>query len=549
MRCLDFSERGVETMNQFSDSGIRGNRRGFSVLRILLLFCLATAVGCSPQTVAVITTVEVIKTVEVEKVVVQTMPPAEEAPATAKPAEKIASPTLSPEEMHTRYMLRARYNHADHSLAVEQRILYTNTTGESLANFVLMVEPNWHPGVFQLTRLVWIPYMDETESALPSPMPWGDVMEIMDGYFLEGNRLTAPLPQLLPPGGQAALEIGFTLLLPPIPEDSEEYKPVPFGYTERQVNLVDWYPFLPPYRQDEGWLAHAPWYYGEHQVYDVADYAVEFETSGSVEPLVLAASAPPESQRGNLTRYRLEQVRNFVVSISPYYQVYTRQVDGVTISSYGLPYFESGAQAALQYTAEALVVYNQLFGPYPHRNLSVVVADFLDGMEYDGLYFLSRGFYNTYDGTPANYLAMIAVHETAHQWWYAQVGNDQALEPWLDEALCTYSERLFYERMYPDLSAWWWAYRVDFYEPAGLAGGAVYEYTGFRPYRDAVYLRGAQFLEALRRQVGDDTFLQFLKDYAGRMAGKQATAEDFFAILAEHSTENISRLRQEYFGK
>jgi aminopeptidase N len=177
----------------------------------------------------------------------------------------------------------------------------------------------------------------------------------------------------------------------------------------------------------------------------------------------------------------------------------------------------------------------------------VVVADFLDGMEYDGLYFLSRGFYNTFDGTPANYLAIIAVHETAHQWWFAQVGNDQALEPWLDEALCTYSERLFYERQYPELASWWLAYRVDFYQPSGPVGGTVYDYTGFRPYRDAVYLRGAQFLEALRQRVGEQAFSAFLQDYAIRMAGRSATAADFFSVLAEHSSAEINDLRQVFF--
>ena len=45
----------------------------------------------------------------------------------------------------------------------------------------------------------------------------------------------------------------------------------------------------------------------------------------------------------------------------------------------------------------------------------------------------SRDFYSLYDGTPANYLTFVAVHETSHQWWFEQVGNDQAQQPWLDE--------------------------------------------------------------------------------------------------------------------
>ena len=34
-------------------------------------------------------------------------------------------------------------------------------------------------------------------------------------------------------------------------------------------------------------------------------------------------------------------------------------------------------------------------------------------------------------------------HETAHQWFYSLVGNDQALDPWLDEALATWAQAVF----------------------------------------------------------------------------------------------------------
>lgn len=445
--------------------------------------------------------------------------------------EEPAQTPLAPQvpSAHTRYRLWARYDHARFALTVRQEVEFFNASPVELTELVFLVEPNRYPGVFRLEQLAW-------ESG-----------EALESYTLVGNRLTVPLPTPLQPGEALGLQIDYRLQLPPIPEASEEYKPVPFGYTARQVNLVDWYLFLPPYQVGAGWLAHDPWFFGEHQVYEVADFEVEIEITGSAEPLVLAASALPESVAGAVYRYRLSQARSFVISLSPLYQTYTRQVGDTIVLSYGLPYFEEGAQAALDYTAEALALYNELFGVYPRPSLSVVVADFLDGMEYDGLYFLSRGFYNTYDGTPAGYLTSIAVHETAHQWWYGRVGNDQAMEPWLDEALCTYSERLYYERYYPNLVDWWWAYRVAFYNPAGLVGGRIYDYPGFRPYRDAVYLRGAQFLEALRQRVGDERFFAFLRAYADQFAGKQATAEDFFAVLADYAATDASDVRQLFF--
>ena len=42
----------------------------------------------------------------------------------------------------------------------------------------------------------------------------------------------------------------------------------------------------------------------------------------------------------------------------------------------------------------------------------------------------------------------VIVHETAHQWWYGLVGNDQIDEAWLDESLATYSEVIYTSEIY-----------------------------------------------------------------------------------------------------
>ena len=112
----------------------------------------------------------------------------------------------------------------------------------------------------------------------------------------------------------------------------------------------------------------------------------------------------------------------------------------MTVSSYYFAFNEAAGQAALQTSAEAVQIFSDRYGPYPHKSLSLVMGDFNDGMEFSGFFYLSRDFYNLYDGTPANYLTFVAAHETAHQWWFEQVASDQALQPWVDEALSTYSK-------------------------------------------------------------------------------------------------------------
>jgi hypothetical protein len=427
------------------------------------------------------------------------------------------------------YSLQAQLDYWGHTLSVSESITYTNNSPEVLTELQLDVEPNRWAGGFVLES-----------------MTWGDG-SVVSEYALTGNRLVIPLRQALQPAEWLMLHIEYELGLPAIPLPDEVSRPVPYGYTNRQTNLVDWYPYVPPYRAGEGWLLHSAGSFGEHQVYDMADFDVQIVLAQPVEGLVFAASAPAE-QSAESYRYHLAAARNFALSASHVYVVNSRQVGDVSVMTYTFPFDTQAGEQVLVDSSEALRLYSELFGAYPYPSLSIVEADFLDGMEYNSLFFLSRGFYNLYNDSPKGYLTAIAAHETAHQWWYAQVGNDQALEPWLDEAMCTYSERIFYENVYPELLDWWWAFRVDYYQPSGVIDGAIYDYDSFRAYRDSVYLHGAQFFEELRSTVGDEVFLVFLHDYADRLADQQATAGDFFEILQEHTSADLDALRSEYFS-
>jgi len=448
--------------------------------------------------------------------------------ATSAPSPSFAIPTW--------YDLDATLDYYQHSLSVTEVINYVNYTPGALNDLLLIVEPNRWAGGFSLLSLAWENGEDITQ------------------YELEDDQLLISLPQDLASGDGLSLKINYALQFPEIAPPSGTERPQPYGYTLRQTNIVDWYPYIPPYQPGEGWLVHKHCWFGEHQVFDVAVFRVMLTLAEPVQDLVIAASAPAE-QDGDTYIYHLEVGRTFALSASDQYQVQQTAAGDVTIYSYSFPYDQYSGQEVLQNTADALQLYSQLIMPYPHTTLSIVEADFLDGMEYDGLYFLSHGFYDLYDGTSKGYLTFIAAHETAHQWWYGLVGNDQALEPWLDEALCTYMEKIFYENIYAEypidtgqsLVDWWWYYRVNFYDPTGPVDGTIYDYNSFYYYRNAVYLNGAKFLDSLHSLVGDQDFFAFLRQYAFQYRYKLATRADFFTILGESTNKDLGGLIAEYF--
>lgn len=438
------------------------------------------------------------------------------APPTQTPVSGAAPSEPAPASARPQYVFYALFDYPGRQLAVDETIHYTNTTGTSLYDLVLAVEANFQADSFSLETL----FVDGASAV----------------YDLSGHRLTVTLPQPLPPGGRVTLAMRYRIAIPP---KRYEY---PHGYLGYQVNLTDWYPFVVPY--EGGWVLHDPWAYGEHLTYDSADFEVNMKVSG--EDVLVAAPAPAEPN-GEWTRYRLYGARTFAFSASDRFVVSESAVGPVVIRSYAFSWHEAAGEGMLRAAVQAVALYEPKFAPYPYELLSVVETDVPDGQEYDGLSFLGSTLYDSYGGSAKSNMVTIGVHEIAHNWWFGLVGNDQALEPWLDEALAIYSERLFYEYNHPNYGDWWWNFRVDYFNPSGWVDSTIYNSSSYRAYTNAVYLTGGYFLEDLRVRVGDQDFFAFLKDYAARYSYRRAGAQDFFNVLRENTDVDFSDLVRAYF--
>ena len=456
------------------------------------------------------------------------------------PTAPPATPTNTPPPPSTRpqYTLDLNLNYANNSAFVNETIVYTNQSADTLTSLVLAVEPTCTQS-FALNAL----YVD----GLPITNYIFDVQNVQ-AYIR--HRLEFPLAQPLSPGGKVTLQISYSLILNPIGDYANEMDLCSqiYGYSALQINLVDWYPFVAPYINGK-FVLHNPWYYGEHLTYEAADFDVTVKIENGTNVVIASSGEEVPSEAADSHRFRLEAGRAFALSFSDTYQVASTTVGDVTIHSYYFPAYETSARAVLAATAQSFEIYSQRFGPYPHKTLSVVQGDFNDGMEFSGLYFHSKGIYNNYDGTLVNHLTAVSVHETAHQWWFEQVANDQGLEPWLDESLATFSEIVYYETVQPAaIDSWWWNYRFTPFEQAKPVDTSIYDwYGGYTAYQNLTYLNGAHFLQDVRVRIGDEIFFAFIQDYLAQMRGRIATSADFFAILRAHTNADISDLINEYF--
>jgi hypothetical protein len=440
------------------------------------------------------------------------------------PASDVISPPTG-ESAREEYNIDVVMDYERHFLTIEEIVTYPNRTNTQLDSLTLAVAPNLSPNSFDLIRLAV------------------DDISVTD-YSLNGQRLDVSLPNTLEPDSIVKLTLRYTLSLPYLDQFNHINAPL-FGYTDMQTNLVNWYPFVVPFADGE-WVLHEPWWYGDYLEYPTADYKVNLVFVGEEESPVVAASGSAE-RIVDITRYTLEDGRAFAFSISPNFEMSSMKAGETTVSSYYLPAYRKSAEAAMETSAHAIELFSEKFGEYPHSSFSIVQAGLSDSREFSGLSFISRNFYQSYNGTFNNYLTYTAVHVTAHQWWFDQVGNDPAMEPWLDEALATFSEQLYFESIHRDLLSYWQKNRVDFFRPQGEIDTSIYESLNHDVYKQAVYFNGVYFLQNLRQRVGDDLFLAFLQDYYSQNKGGIATRKDFFRILDEHTDADYSDIINEYF--
>lgn len=434
--------------------------------------------------------------------------------------EAPATPTMTPEPTQpTLYKLDVLYDVEEKQLRVIEAIDYLNLTQMTLEEITLVVPPTLLGSNFILNSL-----SIGDEAAQPE-------------YVFQGERLSIKLPNSLEPMETFPIKLEYIINLP----NSGGV----LGYTDRQTNVSDWYAFVPPYQGESGWMVNPYSAVGEYLVYDVADFEVKISLARASSSMVIAASTPGEII-GNNWFFELSGARTFAWSASTEYQV-LRQAENSTVIAYVLPEHVDAGWRALAASISALNLYSGLFEAYPHQTLSLVEGDFFDGMEYDGLFFLGAHYFENYKDGEDNFLTLISAHETAHQWWFAGVGNDAANEPWLDEALATYSELFFYELYYPGDEEWWWDFRVDSYSPSGRVNGKVYDFSESRVYENAVYLNGARFLDEIRNTIGDEAFKAFLQEYYQVGKGKIMTRQGFFDILGRHANMDISAIVNKYF--
>ena len=298
---------------------------------------------------------------------------------------------------------------------------------------------------------------------------------------------------------------------------------VPFGTPDRisrssnTLRLGSFYPLL-AWDERRGWVTDPPTrLLAETSTSPAADYDVHIDVPRGMQAVASGTQVAKKE-------WRATAVRDIAVGVARFHfvkrAVQLPQPVAVRVAAAGDVVH---AQAIADWAVEALKHYTETYGDYRWRTFTLVaLPDLVDeGIEYPTLVFVGRGPIEKY----------VVHHETAHQWFYSLVGNDQAEDPWLDEALATWSQARLDGT-------------VDFQRlerPAHHVGASMTYWAGEgTTYYREVYRGGLTALAALRAPAKVDCALKF---YAARDAFRIAQPGDLLDELNRFIPGAERRLR------
>ncbi len=386
------------------------------------------------------------------------------------------------------------------------RILYTNMRSEPVPDLALMLWPNDEQ------------YLAEME--LGAAMVEGQLAEAQ--VSPDGIAARINLPEPLAMGKQVDVSVAFRV---------DAYGPIAggapkrFGVTRGVFAAPTFYPLVP--RLVNGiWQTDPAPPGGDTTTSDVAFYDVTIRAPADLA--LVATGVEVDRRQAGAGRHQLRfltgPVRDFAFALGAL-ELASSQVDGTAINVWVLPEHNDDVRRVMNAAEIQVGLLNQLVGRYPYRELDLVdVPGAFGGIEYPGIVFIGT--------LGTNWIIDPTVHEVAHQWFYALIGNDQLAEPWLDEAAASFAQVLYYEQaINPGRGT---SLLVDFHErlltssnPDAPIGLPVAAYSPGYEYALIVYSKGALFFEALRAQMGARTFYTFLQNYFQAARYRIATGGDF----------------------
>ncbi len=439
------------------------------------------------------------------------------------------------------YTIVASYDDASHTVSAVQTVSLTNRSENSFDSVKFHIYANQYREDAQNPV---VPNVYRAK-AYPNGDSWGDISfdsVKVNGtpvaYTVEGDDcdiLSVPAEGGLFPDKSAEIELTYTITLA-----NTHHR---LGYNDNTVNLGNWYPVL--CHADNGNYSATPYYnIGDPFVSDVANYNVSISLPEGYTVASTGELTEAHNNNGSVTyNYTAEAVRDFAMVISSKFNKISRTV-GNTVVNY-FYYNDAEPETSLATACGMLEFLNKNVGAYPYSQYNVAETEFCyGGMEYPNLVMITS--------KSASYQEAVA-HETAHQWFYGLVGNDQITDAWMDEGLSEYLTYLYLDStgaspLVQNMQSCLKTYvtYVDvlnrYYEDVDRSMRPLYDYRNDNEYVIFTYVKGSLLFNTVYETVGSAKFWKSLKNYFDEAQFTVAPSAQLVQCFAQTCGEEVGTI-------
>lgn len=428
------------------------------------------------------------------------------------------------------------------SIAGDVDLRFVNSTPDALDELYFRLYPNneeYESGGMTIDRVT----LDGEELAVSLSV--GDTVA------------TVSLPDSLEPDDAIDLHISFTTTIPNDPIGSYGM----FSYDEQHTSyaLAHWLPLLAGYDPESGWLLDPPSQNGDPVFTNTALFDVTLTAPSDLVFVTTGSEIKASKLANGRTKhhYLSGPVRDFVMAADVDFEVESIAVGGTMVNSYFNTGSRDGGLAVLTAGAQALQVYNDLFGEYPYEEMDLVQIDLgngAGGVEFPQLMFIGSDYYSNSASIP-HFLEFIVAHEVAHQWWYGLVGNDQYAHAFMDEALANFVTTVYFGEIYgPDSEKEQVNYnlKTSYFAVLFNAQDEIVDqpsdaFRSQRTYGAIIYGKGALAFAAVRDAIGNKAFYAGLQEYYADYRFQVATPAEMKAAFEDASGQNLDELWRHWF--
>ncbi|MEG1131676.1 MAG: M1 family metallopeptidase [Romboutsia sp.] len=418
-------------------------------------------------------------------------------------------------------------------LICNQNIKYVNKSKTQLRSIYFHIYPN------AFSKQEYAPFeKTQMKQAYPNGFNEGYIniqnILIKDAkveYNIEGEKediLEVKLNTPLKPNEEISIDMKFNIKLP---NSSGR-----FGYGDDTINITNWFPISCVY-DDRGWNSKSYESIGDPFYSDINNFKVtllapskyKIGSTGKVSEL-------KSDKKKTMHTIEANNVRDFALILSEKFYVKKEYTRDIEISTYNLN--NKFSEISTKIAKDSIEIFSDMFGAYPYSTYSVIASDFyIGGMEYPNISMIDK---NLYSNKNKFLLEYVIAHETAHQWWYGTVGNDELSEPWIDEALTEYSTILYFEKKYgKDTSERimdTMNVQTKSYSSKDIFK-ATNQYKNSTEYSLNVYAKGAVMFHKIRGEVGDKLFFDVLKEYYETYKFKNVNGAQFVELWKNNGVD------------